>query len=330
MATINLLNLTPHKVSTDLSGYITYIYGSAKTGKTTLATQAPGALLLAFERGYNALPGVIAQDITSWSDVKAVVRELKKPEVKNVFKTIILDTIDLAGVMCEKYICAQQGVDKIGELPYGQGWNLMKREFEDVCRAITQQGYALFFISHDKDRVIKDDKGNEIVQIFPSCPSSFNDIAKNAADIYGYAQKYRDEEGNSQVRLILRSSDGNIDAGCRFKYIKPVINFTYKDLVEALTEAIEKEAVMNNNQYVTSERETVVTKELNYDALMQEFTTMAQELMTKDQATYAPKITSIINKYLGKNKKISEATPEQVELVKLIVDDVREDLYNKK
>lgn len=28
---INLLNLTPHKVSRDLSGYITYVYGRPKT-----------------------------------------------------------------------------------------------------------------------------------------------------------------------------------------------------------------------------------------------------------------------------------------------------------
>ena len=35
----NLLNIQPHQVSRDLSGYITYIYGAYKTGKTTLATQ---------------------------------------------------------------------------------------------------------------------------------------------------------------------------------------------------------------------------------------------------------------------------------------------------
>ena len=37
----------------------------------------PNALLLAFERGYNALPGVIAQDITSWGEMKQVVENLK-------------------------------------------------------------------------------------------------------------------------------------------------------------------------------------------------------------------------------------------------------------
>lgn len=44
---INLMALEPHKVSRDLSGYIIYIYGAAKSGKTTLATRAGGSLLLA-------------------------------------------------------------------------------------------------------------------------------------------------------------------------------------------------------------------------------------------------------------------------------------------
>lgn len=63
---INLLDLKPRAVSRDLSGYITFIYGPAKSGKTTFGSKMPGALLLAFERGYNAIPGIIAQDITTW------------------------------------------------------------------------------------------------------------------------------------------------------------------------------------------------------------------------------------------------------------------------
>ena len=58
---IDLMALQPHKVSRDLSGYITYVYGAEKSGKTTFASHMPSPLILAFERGYNALPGVIAQ-----------------------------------------------------------------------------------------------------------------------------------------------------------------------------------------------------------------------------------------------------------------------------
>lgn len=57
---INLLSIQPHKVSRDFSGYITYIYGAGKTGKTTLASQMPNSLLIAWEKGYNAIPGIMA------------------------------------------------------------------------------------------------------------------------------------------------------------------------------------------------------------------------------------------------------------------------------
>lgn len=67
MASINLLAIQPHKVSRDLSGYITYVYGAGKTGKTTLASQMDKSLLIAWEKGYNAIPGIMAQDVKSWS-----------------------------------------------------------------------------------------------------------------------------------------------------------------------------------------------------------------------------------------------------------------------
>ena len=53
---IDLLSIQPHKVSRDLSGYITYIYGKGGTGKTTLASQLDRALLLACERGLTDQP----------------------------------------------------------------------------------------------------------------------------------------------------------------------------------------------------------------------------------------------------------------------------------
>lgn len=326
MATINLLALEPHKVSRDLSGYITYIYGAAKTGKTTLATRAGGSLLLAFERGYNALPGVIAQDITSWTDMRAVLRELKKPEVREKFKSVIVDTVDIAGSFCEKYICTQNDVDKIGDIPYGGGWNLMKKEFEDVFRTITQLGFAVFFISHDKDKVFKTEEGFEYNQVVPSCPTSFNNIAKDMSDIYAYAKKYQ-ENGVAKVKLILRSKDNSVDTGCRFKYIAPEIPMSYEALVDALNKAIDEEAKEYDNAFVTDERNVdVVKKELNYDELIKEFNSITAELMNKDAETFGPRIVYIVEKYLGKGKKVAESSIAQVELIDLIVSEIKDDL----
>lgn len=322
---IDLMALQPHKVSRDLSGYITYVYGAEKSGKTTFASNMPAPLILAFERGYNALPGVMAQDITTWGEMRQVLRELKKPEVKERYKSIAIDTVDIAGSLCEKYVCSQNGVDALSAIPYGQGWTMVKKEFEEVFRSITQMGYAVVFISHSKDKTFKNKNGSEYNQTVPTCPSSYNNIAKDMADIYAYAEKYT-ENNEARVRLILRSPDNSAETGCRFKYIAPMIEFSYDNLVSALNAAIDKEAALHDNQYVTNNREIVATTtSYDYEGLMAEFQDLVGVLMNKNGTYYGPRITQIVDKYLGKGKKVSDATIDQAEFISLIVDEIKDE-----
>lgn len=323
---INLLDLKPHVVSTDLSGYITLIYGPPKIGKSTFGARMPKPLLLAFERGYNAIPGVIAQDITSWGEMKQVMRELKKPEVQENFKSIVVDTIDIAADFAQKYVCNQLGIENIGDGGWTtNGWAKYKKEFEDVFRMLAQLGYAIVFISHDKEKTIKPQNGTEYQQIGSSMQSSALSIIENMADIIGYAHPKVNPDGTTQRVLTLRSLDNSIRCGCRFRYIEPEIPFSYEALTKALQEAINKEALENNGQYVTNERQTIsIAKEYDFDALMKEFSEIAGKLMETASAVNGPKITEIISKYLGKGKKISEATREQAELIYLIVQEIKD------
>lgn len=323
---INLLDLKPHVVSTNLSGYITLIYGPPKIGKSTFGARMPKPLLLAFERGYNAIPGVIAQDITSWGEMKQVMRELKKPEVQENFKSIVVDTIDIAADFAQKYVCNQLGIENIGDGGWTtNGWAKYKKEFEDVFRTLAQLGYAIVFISHDKEKTIKPQNGTEYQQIGSSMQSSALSIIENMADIIGYAHPKVNPDGTTQRVLTLRSLDNSIRCGCRFRYIEPEIPFSYEALTKALQEAINKEALENNGQYVTNERQTIsIAKEYDFDALMKEFSEIAGKLMETASAVNGPKITEIISKYLGKGKKISEATREQAELVYLIVQEIKD------
>ena len=326
---INLLNIQPHKVSRDLSGFLVYIFGAGGTGKTTLASQMDRALLLAAERGYNAIPGVMAQDITSWSEMKQVVRELKKPEVKETFKSICIDTIDLMADYCEKYICNREGVEKLGDIPWGGGFKMMKKEFEDTFRTIAQMDYALFFISHSKDKLFKREDGTEYNQIVPSLSPSYNEIIRNMSDLQGYAHQTRLENGRPEVMLTLRSMDGSVECKSRFKYIEPEIPFSYEALSKALNDAIEKEAEKNGHQFVTDERAQVpMAPEYDFDELMGEFRKIIAQIQdaTGDDFTkkWAPKITAITDKYLGKGKKVNDCTVDQVEQLVLIVDDLKE------
>ena len=324
---IDLLSIVPHQVSRDLSGYITFVYGPPKCGKTTFGAKMPNALLLAFERGYNALPGVIAQDITTWGEMKQVMRELKKPEVKERFKSIIIDTADIAADACQKYVCNQLGIENIGDGGWStNGWAKYKKEFEDTFRTLTQLGYAVVFISHAKEKTIKPQQGAEYQEIGSSMQSSALAIIENMADIIGYAHPKVTETGGKVV-LTLRSADGSVRCGGRFKYIAPEIDFTYEALTQALNEAIDREAAETGNKYVTSERQNApILKEYDYDALMEEFKTLVGCLMERNSAVNGPKVTQIIDRYLGKGKKISEATRDQAEFIYLIVEEIKAEL----
>lgn len=326
MAVVDLLTIEPHKVSKDLSGYITYIYGPGGAGKTTFGAQCEKPLLLAFEKGFSAIGGVKPALVQTWGEMKQYLRQLRNPAVKDMYRTIVIDTVDKASACCEKYICNQLGIENIGDGGWTtNGWAKVKKEWENTFNDLAMEGYAVVFISHSKDKTFKRKDGTEYNQIVPSCSNAYNEIIRNMSDIEGYINV---EDG---VRyLVLRSADDSIECKCRFAQITPVITFSYKNLVDALHEAIDKEGALNDNAFVTETREQAAeVTTYDYDALQTEFQTIVGELVNKDAGYYAPRITAIVDKYLGKGKKVSDATPQQAEFIHLIVDEIKEDLLKK-
>ena len=151
---MGLLDIKPHQVSRDLRGYSVFFYGAPKTGKTTTACKFPGALLLAFEKGYSTIAGAMVQSINSWSEFKKLFVEFKDPAVQEKFQTIVMDTADIAYAYCEKYICnresdAKHDYQSVADIPYGKGYSLAMEEFDECIRKILQLGYGLVLISHE-------------------------------------------------------------------------------------------------------------------------------------------------------------------------------------
>lgn len=327
----SLLELKPHEVSRDLRGYSVFFYGAAKTGKTTISTQFPDSLLLAFEKGYNALPGIMVKDINSWNEFKKTLSELKDPQVQDTFKTIIIDTADNAYQYCEKYICNRestptQSYETIGDIPFGKGYKLAQIEFDECIRKILQLNYGLILISHDIEKTVKNEKGEEVSKFVPTIDARGRLVCERTCDIIGYARQIDDEEHGKKTLLFMRGTP-RFDAGSRFKYAPDYIEFTYDNLVNAIAEAIDKEAAMHDNKFVTDESINKAElyadeKEYNFPALMDEFQELVGELMSKNQSV-APKITKIVEEHLGKGKKVGECTPDQAAQLDLIIFDLK-------
>ena len=334
----SLLDIKPHKVSRDLRGYSVFFYGEPKSGKTTIATKFPRHLLLAFEKGYNAIPGAMANPINSWGEFRKVLKQLKDPKVKEKFETIIIDTADIAYDLCEKYICANAkradggfGVDSVADIPFGKGYTMVAKEYDECLRSIVQMDYGLVLISHAVDKTFKDEQGVEFNQIVPTLGNKPRNIVSRMCDIIGYSRGVMDENGGTSTKLFMRGTPRYV-AGSRFKYTPDYIDFTYKDLVKAIGDAIDKQVEEDGEEFFTDERANIyktVMGELDFDELLGTFNSIINSLMsTESEEKFAsywqPRIVQITDKYLGKGMKVTQCSRDQVEALDLIVSDLKE------
>ena len=330
---IDIFAIKPHEVSRDLCGYTVLLYGQPKTGKTTTAAQFPQALLCAFETGYLAIPGVMAQPVNKWSEFKQILKQLDSDQAHQQFKNVIVDTVDIAYDLCEKYICNQNGVSTVGDLAYGKGYALAKKEFDEALRRIPQMGYGLVMISHAQDKTFKDENGDEYQQIVPTLANQPRLVVDRMSDIIGYAHPFQEEDGTVHTTLFMRGTPRFV-AGSRFKYTPDSIEFSYDNLVNAIGDAIDRQAKDFNGKYVTDAptQAHIAEPELDFDDLMNQFNTLVNKIQNATGGafgtTWAPRIVAITDKYLGKGKKLSEMSRDQVEQLVLIVDELTEAVGN--
>lgn len=318
---IDLMSLQPTTITRDLRNKYILLYAQPKAGKTSFASQIPNNLLFAFEKGYNALSGVYVIDITKWSDVKMAIKQLEKSEeLRQKFQSVTFDTVGIAYTLCEKYICAQQGVQSISDIPWGRGYAMVKAEFEETLRKISMMGLGIVLIAHAARRIEMQSDNSEIEFFSPDLDKRCYNIVNQLVDIIGYIDMVFNPDGTTTRWLYTRRT-ATIMAGSRYQYLEPKIPFGYENLVNAIGDAIDK--AKEEGAVVVDKGTPVFLTERTFSEIEAEAKTLWENLVGKNPNN-ADKIMDIVEKIFGQRIKLSSITSAQKDLYELVVVEMRE------
>lgn len=194
----------------EMGAYSILLYGAKKIGKTSFAARFPDALFLATEPGTKAL-NVYTVPVKSYEDLEAYITLLDQDKTDR-FKTVVVDTIDLAYEYCYNYICKTKGIlSPRDENDFGATWKEISNLFSKCVMRLINSGRGIIFVSHDIEREITLRDGSPVDRIQPTMAKQAMSVVEAVVDIIC---NYRFE---GQKRIIQLDGTQTIVAGCRLE-----------------------------------------------------------------------------------------------------------------
>lgn len=331
---IDICNITPSKVKPGLEGKIILLSGEKKTGKTTFLSKLPDCLIIGLEPGTNLLSGVMVQPCNSWTEFKQIVKQLKSDEAKKKFKYVGIDPLGILWNLAAKFTWMQKndGSD-LSDYEIGLHQNKSMNEFSSAIMDIAKEGYGLVMISHITTKDVPNELGFKYgTEVAPDLPKRPRSFVEGLADLTINVIAEPNEEGKTIPYMYLRETIENgirVKAGGRYRDLPEKAVFSYDNLVKIIEEADKKlaESGADMTGTKTSIQEAIVdpttrewkdvVKEVN-DTLK-----IVAEKSNKGDTAISTKAKAIISSYLGEGKKITEATPNQIELVEAALTDLK-------
>lgn len=152
MGFINLMDITPNKVSRDYSGYPVVFLGLTGDGKThsidqflrSVAPDGKVPLFIALEDATMIVPGIMAARVHDIPEFLQVYGQLKNPALKEKFSCVVIDTADKFEQMNKSYIQNKKEVDIIEDIGFSKGRKYLKSA-SGIVNDIRNLGYPVHF-----------------------------------------------------------------------------------------------------------------------------------------------------------------------------------------
>lgn len=274
------------------------------------------------EKGIRAISGVPFLPINSWGDFVKINKQLTNPrtldKAKETIQTIIFDTVGTSALYCQDFLCRKHGVETIGEGNDGFGlWKEYEIAYWEQIDKLLGAGYTLIFISH----VEQTKEGKWIPK---GDKRSITPIIDNSDIVLFLTSNGMDEKGKVIPSSAWLAETEHFFARSRFDYIDTHIpEFTAENLEKAIAEAIQRQEEAEGVEAVsyTEQKESYESEELDFDKIMEEVNNIGSKLA---QAGYMEELLELVEKHLGKGKKVADAKPAQAELLSLLLLDLKE------
>lgn len=202
--------------------WVGIIFGSPKSGKSTLAASANKPILIDLDHGAHRIAGkdrtgLDIVECDNWNDFVAVCAA---PELKQ-YQTIIVDTFGAAVDMIIR--------DKFSNVMNPAKWGAVKSEIMSVCNQLKMTGRSVLFLAHESE-----EKNDDKIIKRPQCQGKAKDELMKMLDFIGHTTK----AGNDYVLEF--GGDDSIYVGNTFgfanRYILPNVrteaNTFFKDVIE--------------------------------------------------------------------------------------------------
>lgn len=181
-----------------------FIWGPTMNGKSYLASEFPNPVIFNTDGNAKqiATPSVDlknARDPKTGAITKTVVEQMLElikelEQGKHTFETVVIDVVDDLITLIEQAICEENGVDYVGDVPYGKGWGLRKTFITSIVVRLKALPMNVIYISRYATKL-----DNNVELPIPSLPDKDLNIVNGNCDLNIMCQKI----GKSYLRRVV-------------------------------------------------------------------------------------------------------------------------------
>ena len=227
-----------------ISKKVLWLYGAPFSGKTYLANKFPDPLMLNSDGNIKfvdapylaikdqvTVEGRITKRKPAWEVFKEVIDELEMKQ--NDFKTIVVDLLEDTYEHCRAYKYNELGVDHESDAGFGKGYDMIRKEFLDNIKRLTNLDYEnIILISHeDSSKNITKRGGETTTTIRPNIQE------KLASKIAGMVDIVARVVADGDKRTLSFKTNEFVFGGGRLNVKGQDIPLSYEELMKVYEEA---------------------------------------------------------------------------------------------